>query len=222
MRAVRVGLLDSGCAGALAGASFADGPQGEALCGPAGPDRVGHGSAIAALIRAACPSARLLNAQIFAGGAVTSPVAAAAGLDWLVAEGAEIVCMAFGLRPDRAILRAACAAAGRAGVVLVAAAPARGDPVHPAAYPEAIAVSGDARCAPGVVSALHTGTVDYGACPRPPEGHAGGGASFATGHLCGVLAAAMAAGQVNGVAAARAHLDAVARFHGPERRSAAG
>ena len=209
---ITVGLLDSGVAAALsdriAGCRcFVDAPP------AAGPR--GHGSAIARIILHHAPGARLLVADVFGARDRTTPDAVAAGLDWLRAEKARIVNLSFGLREDRAMLRAAIEAALAAAMVLLAATPARGARVYPAGYPGVIRVTGDARCAASEISALGGRPADFGACPRGLEGEAGG-ASFAVGHVTGLLAARLADGRVDPMS----ELARLARFHGRERRLA--
>ena len=209
---VTLGLLDSGVAAALAERiagcrCFTDAP-------PAA-DRRGHGSAIARIILHHALGARLLVADVFGARDRATPEAVAAGLDWLRMEKARIVNLSFGLREDRAILRAAVEAALTAGMVLLAATPARGAGVFPASYPGVIRVTGDARCASGEISALGGRPADFGACPRALDGEVGG-ASFAVGHASGLLAARL----TDGRGEPEAELARLARFHGPERRLA--
>lgn len=227
MKGVRVGLLDSGLGGDMAGravaaAAFAVMDDFSVAEVPCRPDPIGHGTAIARLMTEAVPAAELLSAQVFTKGGVTSAAAVAAGLDWLRAQRAQVVSMSFGLRDDREVLRRACAAAIEADMILVAAMPARGAPVYPAAYSGVIAATGDARCAPGEISVLEAGL--FGACPRPPAAQAGssriGGASFAVGHLCGVVAAALCRHMLS-VGEVAIFLDGQARYRGRERKSAA-
>ena len=229
---LRVGLLDSGIAPRLTDHVLAarrfhlasDGAGVESA--PADAVDAGHGSALAEIVLATAPGAGLLDARIFSASQPSAPAIAAAGLDWLVGEGARIVTMSFGLRHDRAVLRKACANAALAGVILLGAAPARGAPVWPAAYDGVIRVTGDARCAAGEVSALDSAQADVGAHPRPLDNHgedAGiGGASFAVAHVAGLLAARFAEEPDPTREAALAWLRSVARYHGPERRSARG
>jgi hypothetical protein len=225
-----VGLLDSGVAAALgervaAARRFRLDAGREIETAPGGGDDLGHGTALARIILAGAPTARLLDARVFDDAMVTSAAVAAAGLDWLVAEGAALVNMSFGLRHDRAVLAEACARAAQGGVILLAAAPARGAPVYPGAYPEVIRISGDARCAPGQISALGGGQADFGAHPKPSQGFEGagpaGGASFAVPHAAALLAAHLGQHPQTDQAAARRHLEAIASYHGPERRSSA-
>jgi hypothetical protein len=224
-----IGLLDSGLAPELApavegGRRFALDSDGQVAAGPAEADRLGHGSALARIVLEAAPQARLLDAQVFLTSIATAPAAVAAGLDWLAGAGARIVNMSFGLRHDREVLRRACAEAAAAGIILLAAAPARGAMVYPAGYAGVVKVSGDARCAPGEVSTLGGRQADFGAHPRPlgavPDAGRSGGASFAVAHLCGLLAAFLAQEPGADRSAALAHLKSIARYHGPERRGA--
>jgi hypothetical protein len=209
---IGIGLLDSGVeAGLLAQLAgcwcFADERRGG--------ERWRHGDAIARIILHHAPAARLLVADVFGARDRTTPAAVAAGLDWLRVERTRIVNLSFGLREDRAVLRAAVEVALAAGMILVAATPARGGAVFPASYPGVIRVTGDARCAAGEISALGGRPADFGGCPRGLDG-ALGGASFATGHFSGLLAARLAEGALD----QRAALENLARFHGPERRLA--
>lgn len=228
MTLVKVGILDSGLAGAVAAravasAAFTLGPEGEIERGAAEPDLIGHGTAIARLVLEAAPEVEVVNAQIFSGGATTTAAAAAAGLDWLRIEGARLVSMSFGLRGDRGVLRYACEEAARAGIILVGAAPARGAPVFPSSYTEVIAVTGDARCGLGQISTLYNRVAEFGACPRPPADLGDrpiGGASFAVGHACGILARALVDGRIASASAARGFLDGMAHYRGRECKGA--
>ena len=100
-------------------------------------------------------------------------------------------------------------------MILIAAVPARGGVVYPGGYAGVIRVSGDARCAPGEISALGGAPADYGACPADVDGRPGG-ASFAAARLTGLLASRLSESESD----PRALLDALARFHGRERRLA--
>jgi hypothetical protein len=226
---VLVGLADSGVAPELAArvvaarAFRADGEGRIAHAAPC-PDAHGHGSALARIVLAHAPAARLVNAQLFGAGATASAVAAAAAIDWLVEAGAAVLNLSFGLREDRAALRAACARALAAERVVIAAAPARGAGVFPSSYDGVIRVTGDARCAFAEVSALATAQADFGACVHtgaaPALHGAIAGASVAVAHATGVVAAALVAGGARGPEAARAALRQAAVYHGPERRTA--
>jgi subtilisin family serine protease len=207
----RVGLLDSGVEPAVAAHLSAS----RAFVGQGAAQLLDHGTAIARIVLHYAPGAALLHAQVFGERQRTTPELVAAGLDWLREEGARIVNMSFGLRPDRPVLRHAAAAAQEAGLILVASVPARGAVVYPGGYAGVIRVSGDARCAPGEISALGGDPADYGACPKDMVGRPGG-ASFAAAHVTGLLARHLSETERE----PRVLLDRLARFHGRERRLA--
>ncbi len=217
MAELRVGILDSGFAlSALAGRAFLPRADGGVDEGSVENDRFGHGSAVAEIITGLAPGAALLNAQIFGPGGSTSAAAAAAGLLWLCGEAVDIVTLSFGLLTDRPVLRDAVEAIS---AVMLGAAPARGELVYPSAYPGVLRVTGDARCSPGEISHLYTTQSDFGACVRGPSGDC---ASMAVGHAAGLLAAHFDATGARGKAAARAYLESIATYHGPERKIVAG
>lgn len=217
---LRVGVIDSGPGPkdrlGDARAFMADGSAVAAR-----PDRLGHGTAVAAMIRRACPGAAIIHAQVFDDRPVTSAFRVAAALRWFAAMGdarPEVICMSLGLAADRTPLRLACEALVTSGAVLVAAYPARGAPCYPAAYPGVIAATGDARCGWGDLSQL--GPALFGAwCNSPEHAPPGmGGASLGAARVAGHLAAIMAeTGRLDG-AKATAALAARAIHHGPEQR----
>jgi hypothetical protein len=213
----RVGLIDSGAdfAVPVAAARFAhDGRR-----GPAGQDPTGHGSRIARLIAAGRPDVELVLAQVFGSGRPTSAAAVAAAVEWCLAERANLLHLSLGLAADRAALAAAIARAVGAGCLVVAATPARGAPVYPAAYAGVIRATGDARCGPDEISRLATAT--FGGCVRPgPDVAPGGrGASVGAAAVSRALLAWVAPG--SNCAAAVQALAARARYDGPERRGRA-
>ncbi|MEA2626726.1 MAG: hypothetical protein QOD06_2771 [Candidatus Binatota bacterium] len=215
---VLVGIVDSGVAPELgasvaATCSFAAGPAGNVLRGEAAADRLGHGTAIVRVILEAAPEARIVSAQVFHDRMVAAPAIVAAGLRWLTEMGCHLVNLSFGVAADRQLLRDACDAAGRAGAILVAAAPARGAPAYPASYLGVIRVSGDARCGPGEISSLGGEPADFGACPRGADGKLLG-ASIAAARITGILAARPPAS----TAAPREWLHAAAAYRGREQK----
>jgi len=221
---VRVGLLDSGLPRGPAilrlvlGCGFRLDADQEVTAGMAEPDTLGHASAVADAVLARCPEASFLVAQIFFfGKLVTTAAQAAAGLDWLVGQGAAVVNMSFGLAADRAVLREACARAVARGVILVASTPTHGDPVFPASYAGVIRVTGDARCTAGEFSVLDGSRADFGA--HVPTGQGIFGASVGTAQVTGEIARYLAAGGTRSADAVRAHLRSLCRYAGPQRRA---
>lgn len=208
---VRVGVIDSGGPAddppgerAMARAFLADG-----AVHPAEPDRLGHGTAVAAIIRRAAPGAAILHAQVFGDRPLTS-AAGRRGAALVRRDGARSA--PRGDLPQPWPCRRPRAAGARlrgavgCGRVLVAAHPARGPACYPAAYPGVIAATGDARCGWDDISQL--GPALFGAwCNSPEHGAPGmGGASLGAARIAGHLAAITAAGErLTGAAATPVH-----------------
>jgi subtilisin family serine protease len=223
MKPVRVALLDSGVnpaleAQVLASTAFRQQADGAITEMAAVEDQLGHGSALAELIVSEAPTAHLLLAQIFTEKLGCTPPEVAAGLNWAVAEGAQIVNMSFGLREDRPVLREACARALAAGVILVAASPAQGAAVFPSGYQGVIRATGDARCEPGEISFLDSAQADFGGCVRSLD-PAVSGASTGCAYVTGKIAYCLGSGAALNGEEAREWLVQQARYRGRERRS---
>jgi hypothetical protein len=221
---VMVGLIDSGVSGpaaahVVAGEKFLS-HEGGVRRGMAGPDHLRHGTNLAEIILSQAPACRFLNAQVFGEAPTTSPEALAEALAWVVEQGARIVNLSVGMAHDRLVLRQACRAALGRGVLLLAASPARGGPVFPASYEGVWRISGDARCAPGELSALQNAQGDFGAHPRGLNMLEGvvGGASFSVGWVTGLIAAYLEEAPQAGPEQIRRHLLNISRYHGAERR----
>jgi hypothetical protein len=221
----RVALIDS-CGGGLRGldtAAQADASSvADAAAFVAGDGRVerrdtvadpsGHGSRIAALLMRG-RRVELLLGQVFLSLGPTSGAAVAAAIDWAVERRVGLIHLSLGLAADRAVLKAAVQRAIDAGCIIVAAMPARGAPVYPAAYPGVIRATGDARCAPHQHSALRPWF--FGGCPRLED--TSGGASIGAAWVTHAILqeATLAAPAVVDALTARA------TYFGPERRTPA-
>ncbi len=213
--AVRVGLIDGALdlgQGDAVYAAFGDEPLRAEECG--------HGSQIARCVLAHAPQARLAVAQVFDRSRETTVDAVLDGFYWLIGQGVQLINMSFGIPTASPRLAQACRDAADAGIVLVASAPARGAPVYPAAFAHCIAVTGDARCAPGELSWLASAAADFGTHALIEPGHPerGGGASIATARMSGLIAARLAQGVAPGDL--RERLQGAAIHVGPERRHA--
>jgi hypothetical protein len=208
----RVGLVDScgAWSGAVEAEAFASNGSHVERASPAS-DPTGHGSRIAALLTEDGAHVELLLAQVFLTAQPASAAVVAAAVDWTVSRGAQLIHLSLGVATDRSVLRAAIARAIDSGILVVAAMPARGEPVYPAAYPSVIGGTGDARCGPGEISVL--GPRLFGGCAATARGRRGGASVGAAG-VSKAIARLPAGTQTD---AAIEALRGMARHVGPER-----
>lgn len=108
-------------------------------------DRLGHGTAVTAVIKEKAPSAELLIIKVFDRELKTSSDALVSAIRWAVIEDASLISLSLGTtNPEHeAALREAVNAADAAGVVIVAAAAQAGVRWLPGALPAVIAVQLD-------------------------------------------------------------------------------
>ncbi len=180
-------------------------------------DPLGHGSAVIEAIGRRAPSALFCVAQVFDQRGVTSALQIATAIDWLLTQDVRLINLSLGLRQDRSLLRAACAAAVARGVLLCASSPAQGEGVYPANYPQVVRVTGDARCAEQEWSWLNSAQADFAACVHgtyPGQSGASLGCAALSGHIAGFFAEQPDASNVQVIEWLREH----ARYRGPERR----
>ncbi len=192
---VKIGILDTGCAGTVAARMAFPAAEDPAWPAVRTDD---HGHQVASIISSACPGAWLHDARALTQGLPGTTEQIARALDWLIEQQVHIINMSIGLRQDRQILANAIRRAHDRNILLVASAPALGAPVYPAAYHGVLAVTGDARCAAGDFASLAPQSVnapahalDFGAAPGGPHHRAhsrGMGASFACAHVSARLA----------------------------------
>jgi hypothetical protein len=216
----RVGLVDS--CGGLEGIDAADAAafvacDGRVECRGTVADPTGHGSRVAELLISG-RRLELLLGQVFTTPGPASGAAVAAAIDWAVERRVGLIHLSLGLAGDRIVLGRAVQRAIAAGCIIVAAMPARGAPVYPAAYGGVIRATGDARCAPHELS--HLGPWFFGGCPRlevAGDGRARGGASIGAAWVTHAILQ-------DATLAAPAAVDALtarAKYLGPERRTPA-
>jgi subtilisin family serine protease len=180
-------------------------------------DPIGHGTIVASIIAGAYRPVELLIAQVLNERARCTPATLAAATVWALEQEAELLHFSLGLPHDRAVLGSAIAAATAAGVLVIAAAPARGLTAYPAAYPGVIRTTGDARCNDTQISFLDSAAADFGACAmyQTPSGQVSRGASIGAAHVSRYLVTHLP----TGLAVSEVYESLVRRaaFHGPER-----
>lgn len=132
-------------------------------------DPVGHGTAVAGVIRAALPDAEIFAVRVFDAGCRTYPSLVARGILRAAAAGCDFVNVSIAVPPGpgRETLTAACAAAIAAGCVIVASARADQRDWLPAALPGVFAVSADDSLAPDEVRVQ--GPLRLAAAGRPRD-----------------------------------------------------
>jgi len=96
-------------------------------------DPVGHGTAVAGVLRQALPAAELFVVKVFDNGLSTYPSLLARGILRAAAEGCAVINLSCSVPPGpgTGLIADACAAAHQAGVILVAA----GQPGQPGLLP---------------------------------------------------------------------------------------
>ncbi|WP_443690261.1 subtilisin-like serine protease QhpE, partial [Pseudomonas sp.] len=156
-------------------------------------------------------------AQVFDKRGVTSAMQISSAIDWLAEHEVRLINLSLGMRQDRSLLREACAAALKRGVLLCASSPAQGEAVFPASYPGVVRVTGDARCGEQDWSWLNSAQADFAACVRGTlAGQSGAslGCAALSGHIAAYLAEQPHASNSEIIDWLRAY----ARYRGPERR----
>ncbi|MBD1544921.1 hypothetical protein [Roseibium aggregatum] len=209
---IRIGLIDGALPadfpGLIAQARLFD-PDGS-------PAAEHHAGAMAATIRAQAGEVHFVNAVVFPGRLSTSAQTVCDALEWLAEDPPEIVLCSFGMARSSVELTARTKALLQAGSLVVASAPARGDPVFPAAIGGVLSVQGDARCQPGDLSRLDLPQATFGACPIATDHPDIRGASAAAAHMAGLLAK----NWQGSAADTQDALKTAFRYRGRERRSA--
>jgi hypothetical protein len=112
-------------------------------------DLLGHGTAVAGVIRAKAPEVVLYAVRVFDRELRTQSAAVAAAIRWAIEHGMHAVNISLGTEraEHREVLQDACDEAVRRGMILVAAAGDGEQEWFPASFANVIAVAGDERCA---------------------------------------------------------------------------
>jgi subtilisin family serine protease len=157
-------------------------------------DPVGHGTAVAGLVREALPAAELFAVRVFDGASGTYPSLVARAILRAAAAGCDAINLSLSVErgPGSELVAAACEAALEAGCLLVASDDATASRPFPAALPGIVSAVADDGLAFGEVREV--GPRRFAAPGRPrdlrglPREANLWGASFAcarvTAHLC--------------------------------------
>jgi subtilisin len=200
---VRVALIDSGVnaghshVGFLAGGvGFSLITSGEVQQTADYEDRLGHGTALAGVLRAKAPQVELYAVKIFADRLAASIDVLNTALRWAIDQQMHIINLSLGTANPQhhERLRATVTQAHATGSILVASSPPGQADVLPAALPGVMGVAGDERCAWADYLYVEDDPISFRAhpCPRPLPGpaqaHNFRGHSFASAHVSALLA----------------------------------
>jgi len=160
MASLRIGVVDTGVnpwhshvRGKVTGCRIHLGPDGTLQEDGDFRDPVGHGTAVAGVIREAFPEAEIFAVRVFGAGDATYPSLVARGILRAAAEQCGFVNLSVSVPsgPGEDVVAAACAAAIEAGSVLVASARPDRPGWLPASLPGVYAVTADDTLAFGDV-----------------------------------------------------------------------
>ena len=218
---VKVALIDSGVNAQhshvrhmAGGIQFFLSDEGAVQTSPEYPDHMGHGTALAGVLRAKAPQVELYAVKIFSDHLATSFPVLEAALYWAIEQRIKIINLSLGLiNPDhRASLIKIVMRLQEANLVLVAASPPDRSDVLPATLPGVIGVAGDETCAWDEHRYIADSAVPFRTHPHPrrlpgpAQGQNFQGHSFASAHISALLARQAEQQPDLGVAAAQEYL----------------
>lgn len=132
-------------------------------------DKIGHGTAIAGVIREKVPEAIIYAVRIFHEDLNAPTAVLLAGLEWAVTKKIRLIHLSLGTEreEDREPLSRLCQRASDAGAVIVASARGSDDLIFPAAFDSVIGVYWNRGCEEDSI-VYHSGMpIEFGACGRP-------------------------------------------------------
>ena len=184
-----VGPIEGGCA-------FRTDNNGNVVMDAGHTDEIGHGTAVAALIRGYSPAARIHAFKIFGDRLSADAALLLKALEWAISQPIRIIQLSLGtfLEQHRSMLADLCNQAWRRNTIVVASARTAEDAVYPAVFGSVIGVYWDLDCPPDKLIFRPDKPVHFGAhgWPRPIPGmdqrNNFRGGSFAAAHVAGRIA----------------------------------
>jgi Subtilase family len=196
---VRIGIIDSGVNAAhphvgniAGGVAISPGAQGASY-----KDRLGHGTAVAALIHARAPRADLFAVKVFQSTLSTSLAEVLFAIDWCLDNDMDLINLSLGTtNPDhKGAFEAAVRRVRASGKAIVSAFEMQGKPALPGSLPGVVGVIVDAARGAGEHRVAMIGEKKvFTACPFPrdipgvPRERNLHGVSFAVAHTTATLA----------------------------------
>jgi subtilisin family serine protease len=193
-----IAIIDSGVNpwhshvnGVERGLSISLDARGEVITSADFTDEIGHGTAIAGIIKEKSPKARLYAIKIFFKELSAPSSVLLAALEWAINEGVKIIHLSLGTEREecRSGLDELCQCAYDRGTVLVASARGPNDKVYPAAFDTVIGVYWDKNCGKDALIYRPKSLVKFGAygwprsLPGLPQDMNFHGNSFAAAHV---------------------------------------
>jgi hypothetical protein len=137
-------------------------------------DNVGHGTAIAGILRHKSPFANIFAIKIFYKKLFATPALLIAALEWLIEQDMNIIHLSLGTKSERAKNRLydICNKAYKKNIVVVASARFPADSVYPSVFDEVIGVYWNKQCSEDSI-VYHPGNpIEFGTYgkPRPLPG----------------------------------------------------
>lgn len=197
-RPVRIGIVDSGVnsahphVGNIAG-GIGIGPDARVSSYV---DYLGHGTAVAALIRARVPDAELFAVKIFHGNLTANLAQVLSAIDWCLGHEMDLINLSLGTTNlgHKPAFEAAVGRVRSLGKALVSAFEVQGHPALPGSLPGVVGVLADSAKGPGEHGVLRrSGKRVFTACPFPrdipgvPRERNLHGVSFAVAHTTATL-----------------------------------
>lgn len=103
-------------------------------------DYLGHGTAVAAVIKKMAPDAELIIAKIFDEQLACYPTVLVTAIDWAINEQVNIINLSLGLNRNHEAVKEACERAEQQGIIIVAACNEPQNIIWPASLPHVCAV----------------------------------------------------------------------------------
>jgi subtilisin family serine protease len=164
---------------------------------PGANDLCGHGTACAGIIRALCPTARLLDVRVLDALNMGYGDVMLAGLRWSIERDVDVVNMSLGTRKLRfmAPMLELVREADKNGIIIVAAADNLGQTIYPSAFPSLVSVDIGETDNPLRYFRSRAQRIQYAAygsgvrvCNLEHSYTTMTGTSFATPHMAGIIA----------------------------------
>ena len=200
---IEIAVIDSGInpghshvQGVAGGISFQLGASGEVVQGVDFRDELGHGTAIAGVIRERNPQAKIYAVKIFHQLLEAPAALLLAAMQWAIRARVNIIHLSLGTERSeyRGDLKQLCRDAVGKDIVIIAAARALEDQVFPAIFDEVIGVYWNHDCDNGSLIYYPEKSVEFGAYGRPralpgiPQELNFSGSSFAAAHVTAMAA----------------------------------